>query len=70
MKERREAGLDESGSGVKGRKGDRAGWMGEWSEGDKKGKSWIHLGSEGTEVNGSGSGLKERGGDRAGLMGV
>ena len=35
------ARLDGSGSGVRERKGGRAGWMGEWSEGERRRQGWM-----------------------------
>ena len=52
----------------------RAGWIGEWGEGERRRQGWMYKGvgwgrEEGAGHDGWGSGARERRGSRAGWMG-
>ena len=53
---------------------DRARWMGEWDEGERRVQVSMDAGvgygrEEGAGLDGCGSGMRERGGERSGWMG-
>ena len=52
------------------RGGNRAGWMGKWDEGERRGKGWMNVGDgckreEGAGLDGWGISMREREGSQA-----